>query len=96
MKSIDLKKEKVELTQLLHYAEKGPVLLVTADGHEFILSEADDFESEVEALRNSQEFQLFLDDRMKIQTKIPIEEIEKEVELELQTIRKKKTCRTRR
>ncbi|MBI4559997.1 MAG: hypothetical protein HY706_20590 [Candidatus Hydrogenedentes bacterium] len=83
MKSINLETEKVELGQLLHYAEQEPVLLVTEDGHEFILSEADDFDAEVEALRNSQRFQSFLDTRMAGQGAIPLEQIEKEVEEEL-------------
>ena len=83
MKSVDLRNEDLDLTQLLHLAEGRSVLVVARDGHEFIVAEADDFEAEVEALRGSASFQSFLDRRMSDQTHIPIEEIEKEIEREL-------------
>jgi hypothetical protein len=47
------------------------------------LSQADGFETEVEALRNSQKFQAFLDERMKCKVRFPIEELEQEIEAEL-------------
>ena len=83
MKRVDLAKEKVGLAQVIRFAEKEPVLLVAENGYEFILSQADDFEAEVEALRNSYEFQAFLDQRMKSPIRIPIEDIEREVEAQL-------------
>ncbi|OQX28321.1 MAG: hypothetical protein BWK80_00915 [Desulfobacteraceae bacterium IS3] len=82
MKIIDIKKEKIGLTRIFNFARKESVLLL-ADGEEFILSRADDFEAEVEAVRNSAGFQSFLDSRMKCRTRFPIEDIEKEVEDEL-------------
>jgi len=48
------------------------------------ISEADDFDAEVEALRNSRRFQQFLDERMRDKTRLPIEQIEKEIAEELQ------------
>jgi len=83
MKTIDLEKEDVELSQIFNFAQEEPVLLVTDDGREFILSQADDFDTEVEALRNSHSFQKFLDERMKCKVRIPIEKIEKDIEKEL-------------
>jgi PHD/YefM family antitoxin component YafN of YafNO toxin-antitoxin module len=50
MKTIDLIEEKLNLEALLNLARKEPVVLLTADGKEFVLAEADDFEREVEAL----------------------------------------------
>ena len=44
---------------------------------EFCVAEADDFEKEVEALRNSQAFQQFLDERSKDKRTISLEELEK-------------------
>ena len=76
MKSVDLRTESVDLPQLLHLAEQGSVLLVSQDGHEFILAEADDFDAEVDALRKSARFQSFLDRRMAEKERVPIEEIE--------------------
>lgn len=79
MKSIDLLKEHPDLSKVIHLAEKEPVLLVAPNGHQFILTEADNFDAEVEALRNSRRFQQFLDKRMGSESHIPIEEIEKEI-----------------
>ncbi len=83
MKNVDLRNTQVDLVELLHLAEGESVLVVSKDGHEFILAEVDDFDDEVQALRNSPRFQSFLDQRMKSGVRIPIEEIEKEIEEEL-------------
>ena len=64
-------------------ARREPLLLMTSDGKEFCIAEADDFEKEVEALRASKAFQRFLDERSASTRKIPLEEIEAEIELEL-------------
>jgi len=87
-------KEHPDLSKVIDLAEKEPVLLVAPNGHQFIknqaeylalqggvihLAEADDFDAEVGALRNSRRFQQFLDERMGSESRIPIEEIEKEI-----------------
>ncbi len=58
-------------------ARKEPVLALTSDGEEFILSQADDFDKEVEALRNSQTFQKFLEERSQCTARIPLSKIER-------------------
>lgn len=83
MKTINLEKEKLDLKEVIKLAQKESVLLLTTDGKEFFISEADDFEKEVEMLRGSQAFQRFLDDRSMCKRKISLEEIEKEIEKEL-------------
>jgi hypothetical protein len=82
MKVIDIEKEKIGLALIFNFARKESVLLL-ADGEEFILSRADDFEAEAQTLRNSSYFQSFLDRRMKCGISYPIEDIEKEIEDEL-------------
>jgi len=89
MKAIDIEKEKIEFAQIFGFARKESVLLL-ANGEEFILSRADDFEAEVEAIRNSRSFQSFLDERMKCKTRFPVEDVEKEVEDELKAKLKNK------
>ena len=59
MKTIELEKEPLDLQAVIELAHQEPVLLVTADGKEFCVAEADDFEREVERLRKSQAFQRF-------------------------------------
>jgi hypothetical protein len=83
MKTIDLTKEKLDLEAVIKIASREPILLVTPDGKEFCIAEADDFEREVEALRGSRAFQRFLDERSASTRRIPLEEIEAEIEQEL-------------
>jgi PHD/YefM family antitoxin component YafN of YafNO toxin-antitoxin module len=79
MKTIDLTNERPGLDVLIDLARHEPVLLLTQDGKEFCLAEADDFEREVEVLRSSPAFQRFLDERSACHQRIPLEEIEKEL-----------------
>ena len=83
MKTVNLAKEKLDLKEVINLARKEPVLLLTSDGKEFFITEADDFEKEVEMLRGSQSFQKFLDERSMCKHRIPLEDIEKEIEMEL-------------
>ena len=83
MKTIDLKKEKLDLDAVIKIARREPVLLMTPDGKEFCIAEADDFDREVEALRGSQAFQRFLDERSASKKRIPLEDIEVEIDQEL-------------
>ncbi len=83
MKTVNLAEEALDLAAVLNLARQGPVLLLTPDGQEFMLTEADDFEREVEGLRRSPAFQHFLEERSKDQRRIPLEEIEREIEQEL-------------
>jgi hypothetical protein len=78
MKAINIGREYSELSKIFNLARTEPVLLF-ANEEEFILSRADDFESEVEALRNSIEFQSFLNERTKCKERFSIDEIEKEI-----------------
>ncbi|MEW5902591.1 MAG: hypothetical protein AB1715_14085, partial [Acidobacteriota bacterium] len=84
MKTVNLAEEKLDLEEVIALARQEPILLLTTDGKEFFLSEADDFEQEVEALRASQAFQSFLNERSASQKRVPLEEIEAEIEKELQ------------
>lgn len=79
MKNSKLKKGKIHLETGLDLARQEPFLLATPDGHEFLLDEADDFEKE-KALRNSQSFQRFLDERSRSTSHISLDEIEAESE----------------
>lgn len=83
MTTIDLTKQPLDLEGVIQLARDEPVLLLTADGREFCVAEADDFEKEVESLRRSPAFQRFLDERSACATRVPLEELEAEVEREL-------------
>ena len=86
MKLINLAEQPVDITQVLEFAREGPVVLLAADGREYVLAEADDFDQEVEQLRNSVVFQRFLDERSTYQTtkrRISLDVVRREIEAEL-------------
>ena len=88
MKTVNLKDEKLDLETVINLARKETVVILTSDGKEFVIAAADDFEQEVDALRNSQSFQRFLAERSQSIGRIPLEEIEAEIERELTAERK--------
>ena len=88
MRTVNLEKENLDLHAVIDLAGKGPVVLLTPDGREFVLAPADDFDREVEALRGSQAFQRFLDERSRSPQRIPLDEVEAEIEQELVAHRK--------
>ncbi len=83
MKIVNIQDEKVGLNELIKIAREEPVLILTENSEEFILSPADDFEQEADSLRKSASFQSFLDERSQCKTRIPLSEIEKEIDKEL-------------
>ena len=83
MKTVNLEEEKLDLTTAIDLARGEPLLLVTSEGEEFLLTEADDFEKEAEALRNSAAFQRFLEERSRSPRRFSLEEIEAEIERDL-------------
>ena len=65
MKTLDLTRKRATLEQALKLAASGSVRILTADGHAFVLEDADDFEKEVELLGKSKKFRSFLRERSK-------------------------------
>jgi PHD/YefM family antitoxin component YafN of YafNO toxin-antitoxin module len=51
MRAVNLAEEPLDLAAVLKLAGQDPVLLLTPDGKELVLTEADDFERAVEGLR---------------------------------------------
>ena len=84
MTIIDLAEQSLDLPQLLALAHAGPVVVLTTDGREYVLAEADDFEQEVAQLRNSATFQAFLAERSASRKpRTPIEQVLHSIEAEL-------------
>jgi PHD/YefM family antitoxin component YafN of YafNO toxin-antitoxin module len=89
MKTVNLEDGKIDLTAAIDLARQEPLLLVTPGGQEFVLTEADDFEREVERLRNSVDFQRFLEERSRSTScRISLDDLEAEVDNELAKQRK--------
>ncbi|NJO40638.1 MAG: hypothetical protein HC769_19330 [Cyanobacteria bacterium CRU_2_1] len=83
MRTINLAEEMLDLKDLIYLAQQEPVLLLTPDGQEFLLAEADDFEQEVEILRASHAFQQFLNTRSANPSRINLDDFEREIDQEL-------------
>lgn len=79
MKMIELTSDAPTLYELVELADQENVIIKTEQGKQFLLAEIDDFELEVEMLKNSEEFMAFLDERSKGRGKTPIEELRKEL-----------------
>ena len=80
VKTIELDGNKQDLASLIKLAKEEPILLLTADGEEFIIAPADDFDLEVESLRRNQDFQRFLDERAASPRRIPLSEVKADIE----------------
>jgi hypothetical protein len=65
MKTLDLKRNRITVDELLNLAVRGSVRIVAADGRTFVIEEADDFDQEVKLLGKSKKFARFLSKRSK-------------------------------
>jgi hypothetical protein len=65
MKTLDLTRKRITLDELFKLASAGSVRILTADGHAFVLEDADEFEKEVKLLGQSKKFRRFLKQRSK-------------------------------
>lgn len=80
MKTVDLTLEISSLAEVLELAENDAVLLRTTAGREFILPEVDDFEVEVERVRQHPELLRFLDERSREKQSYSLAEVRKQLE----------------
>jgi len=60
-------------------ARTESILICQDNGDKFLVALADDFETEVELLRRSDKFLVFLDERLKSTKTTPIEQVEAEL-----------------
>jgi hypothetical protein len=88
MKTIQLDETRQDLISLIDLARQEPILLLTAGGEEFVIALADDFDLEVESLRRNQEFQRFLDQRAAATGKVPLSDVEAEIDRSIEDLEK--------
>ena len=81
MKVVELTQSPISLEQLLEMACQEPIILRQGEHAEFVLSAVDEFELEVELLRNNQEFMAYLDELSTQKATIPLEEVERMLDL---------------
>jgi len=81
LKVIDVPQDAAEIISLLEQAREDELILRTADGTEFTLTVADDFDEEVRRTRANAELMAFLEERAKEPATIPLEEVKRELGL---------------
>lgn len=79
MKTLKLSSHPPSLARLLNMAREDVVLVTTEDGESFVVSTADDFDTEVQLLRRNHAFLSMLDEFKKEEETIPLEETEKQL-----------------
>jgi len=79
MKTIELAAETPSLPELIELAAGENIIINTLQGRQFVLAELDDFELEVEQLKNSKEFMSFLDQRSKERGTTSIEDLRRDL-----------------
>ena len=79
MKTIELALGTASIHKLVELAGRENIIINTQGGKQFVLAELDDFELEVEQLKNSKEFMAFLDQRSKERGTIPVEELRRDL-----------------
>jgi len=80
MKTVDLKTIG-SVTDLLDLAAEETLLLKTSEGREFILAEVDDFDAEIETVRQNRGLLEFLDQRSQEPASYSIAEARKRLKL---------------
>lgn len=75
MKTIALDTTKDTAAWLVHNVQDEPVLVTLPDGNRYVISHADDLQTEVELLRHNQRFLRFLDEAKKDQPRYSFEEV---------------------
>jgi len=79
MKVIELAGNHNSLEDFLEMARQETIILRKANSQDSVLATIDDFDLELEVLRNNKEFMAYLDTLSEEKATIPIEDVEKEL-----------------
>lgn len=80
MITLDLRKRRISLDEILAAVDQDTVVIVRPDGKRLILEPEDAFEQEVALLGQSEKFMAFLAERAQQQGGISLEEFERKLE----------------
>ena len=81
MKVVELGNKPQTLDEVMGLAEEELVVLRRADGSVFALSQVDDFDVEVQLLKNNPEFMAFLTQLSQEKAAVSLEDLRKELAL---------------
>jgi hypothetical protein len=79
MKAVNLTSQIISAAELLDMARKDSLLVRTQEGDSFVVSQADEFATEVELLRQNHTFLAMLDEFKNEKETIPLEQVETEL-----------------
>ena len=79
MKTIDLSSTSVSAAEVFEMARKDALFVKTEKGDSFLVSQADEFATEVELLRRNHTFLRMLDPFKEDRDTIPLDQVEKEL-----------------
>ncbi len=79
MKTIQLSTRKQSIEEILHLAREDSLLVTTDDGETFVISKADELDTEVELLRRNHRFITMLDRFKSERDTIPIAQVERQL-----------------
>ena len=79
MKTVNIASQPVSAAELLEMARSDSLLVKTDKGDSFVISQADEFATEVELLRRNHTFLSMLDEFKEENETIPLEKVEKEL-----------------
>ena len=74
MKTVRLTSPPPSVADLLSMAREDVVVVTTEEGDSFVISSADELESEAQILRRNREFQAMLDEFKKDAESVPLDE----------------------
>lgn len=81
MKTIELSKTHITLEELLEIAGDEIIIISNSLNRKFVVAPVDEFDLEVESLRKNREFMEYLDTISAMEATIPIEDLEKKLDL---------------
>jgi hypothetical protein len=81
MKTITIPLQAVEVNAILAQARYEDVLVLAADGGEFMLTAIDDFDEEIARARRNDKLMALLNERAKQSQTIPLEEVKRQLGL---------------
>jgi hypothetical protein len=81
MKTIQVSPEMSAVKELLELAGEENILLRTPEGREFVLAEVDDFDREIELVRQNKELMEFLASRSQEKKRFSLQEVREKLNL---------------
>jgi len=79
VKTVNIASQPVSAAELLEMARSDSLLVKTDKGDSFVISQADEFATEVELLRRNHTFLSMLDEFKEENETIPLEKVEQEL-----------------